>query len=84
MLGLATDSSGAIFSTLAPNRSRNSSVSPGTATNVPDDCSPASTSAAFSIARGVSMKFVAMIRSAGMGEIMLLLSRDFTLHFPAK
>ena len=55
-LGVSTTSSGVIFSTRAANRFFNSSVSPGTATNVPDDCSPARLAAACSTANGVSIR----------------------------
>lgn len=47
---------GVIFSTRAANRRFNSSVSPGTATKVPDDCSPARLAAACSTGNGVSKR----------------------------
>ena len=55
-LWVVTTSSGVIFSTRAAKRCFSSAVSPGTSTNVPDDCSPARMAAAFSTASGVSMK----------------------------
>jgi hypothetical protein len=52
-LGSVAVSSGVIFSTHAAKRCFNLSVSPGTATKVTGDCSPASEAAAFSTASDV-------------------------------
>src|SRR5436190_19131412 len=61
-LGCRTVPNDRTFSTRAANRLRKEAVSPGTLTNVPEDCSPASTSAARSTSKGVSTRYVAEMR----------------------
>ena len=55
-LGAGSGSSSSIASTVARAFACSSAVSPRTFTNVPQDCSPASTSAARSGASGVSSR----------------------------
>jgi hypothetical protein len=54
---------GVFVQTSATKRCLSSAVSPGTSTNVPEDCSPASDAAAFSTASGVSIRYFAKILS---------------------
>src|SRR5215831_16265369 len=51
-----------MISTRAAKRLRKDAVSPGTLTNVPDDCSAANTSAACRSRSGVSTRYVAVMR----------------------